>query len=335
MRCMRKKHLKSACCRARSIKYGGKRRMCSSCGSTWTIRPQQRGRKRFRVLPDVIERYFSKSIPTIRTFAERNHWNRDRAQQMVRRSLERYVADHASMWLSSLSHHGSLIAIADAVWHTICGEKMTIYLILLRPAGGTEATILLPVFVRGHEDGRGWSYAWDRVPRAYKRRIAALVCDGQQWLTAYGFRQGWVVQRCQFHLLANLQMYLGVRDRKRKSKVLTLVHALLATSNPDRTRRVLGALRKIRIATTSRGLRRVLSGLETNYRDFQSYLRHPNLNLPTTTNTAESCISGIRELMRRCRGFRSKKALRLWITGYVLWKKTMRCNGRNQQKKPV
>lgn len=332
---MREKHLKSACCRAHIIRYGGKRRMCVSCKSTWTIRPKRRGRKQFRAPSNLIKRYFSDSISNIRTLAKRNRWNRDRAHHMVRRSLTRYVERNQSTWSSSLPNRGRLIAIADAIWHTLCGEKITIYLILLRSINGNEATITLPVFFSGHEDGKGWDYAWKQVPVAYKRRICALVCDGQWWLISFGYRQRWVVQRCQFHLLANLQMYLGIRDRQRNGKVLTFVHDLFATSDQKLSRHILAELAKIRAVSKSRGIRRVLSGLETNYRDFQSYLRHPKLNLPTTTNTAESCISGIRGLMRRCRGFRSREALRLWITGYVLWKKTLRCNGKNQQKKPI
>lgn len=329
---MLRKHLKSACCRARVIRYGGKRRQCVSCRRTWTVRPKRRGRKRFRAPSTLIERYFSGSISSIRSLAKRNRWDRDRAQQKVRRSLARYVAQHRDDWFVSVPTCGKLVAIVDAMWHRICGEKITIFVILLRPIDNNDAAVLPPIFVSGHEDGNGWEYAWKQIPHAYKRRICALVCDGQWWLIAFGYRQKWVVQRCQFHLLANLQMYLGVRDRQRNSRVLRLVHALFSTADPKRSRRILVQLANIRAASKSRGIRRILSGLETNYSDFQSYLRYPELNLPITTNAAESCISGIKELMRRCRGFRSRKTLSLWITGYILWRKTIRCNGKNQQK---
>lgn len=329
---MLKKHLKSACCRAHVIQYGGKRRQCVSCRRTWTVRPKRRGRKRFRAPVDLIERYFSGSISSIRSFAKRNHWDRDRAQQKIRRSLVRYAAKHKNDWFASIPIDGKLVAIADAIWHRLDGEKITIFIILLRPINSNNAIILPPIFVSGHEDGKGWEYAWKQVPDARKRRICALVCDGQWWLIAFGYRQNWVVQRCQFHLLANLQMYLGVKDRQRNSRVLKLVHALFSTADQKRSRFIIAQLANIRAASKSRGIRRVLSGLATNHKDFQNYLRYPELNLPTTTNTAESCISGIRELMRRCRGFRSRKTLSLWIKGYIIWKKAIKCNGENQQK---
>jgi len=329
---MLKKHLKSACCRACVIRYGGKRRQCVSCRRTWTVRPKRRGRKRFRAHVNLIERYFSGSISSIRSFAKRNHWDRDRAQQTIKRSLVRYVAKHKNDWFASIPINGKLVAIADAIWHHIGGEKITIFIILLRPVDNNNSVILPPIFASGHEDRKGWDYAWKQVPNAYKRHICALVCDGQPWLIAFGNRQNWVVQRCQFHLLANLQMYLGVRDRQRNSRTLQLVHALFSTTDQRQSHHIIAQLANIRAASKSRGIRRVLSGLETNYRDFQNYLRYPKLNLPTTTNTAESCINGIRELMRRCRGFRSRKTLSLWLTGYILWKKMIKCNGKNQQK---
>lgn len=329
---MLKKHLKSACCRAKVISHGGKRRKCAACGHTWTNLPKRRGRKPFRASADLIERYFSGSISTVRTLAEHNHWNRDRAQQMVRRSLANYVAKHEDNWSAPLPNRGRLIAIADAIWHRLDGEKITIYLILLRPVANPKATIALPFFAPGHETGEGWAHAWEHLPNKYKSRICALVSDGQKWLTAFGYRRGWVVQRCQFHLIANLEMYLGVQNRKRNSSILTLVNALFAATHPKRSRDLLTQLAYLRTLSKSRGIRRVLSGLATNYRDFQNYLRYPKLNLPTTTNAAESCINGMRGLMRRCRGFRSEEALKLWITGYVLWKKTIYCNGKKPQK---
>lgn len=331
---MAHQHLKSACCRAQVIRYGSKRRQCVSCRRTWTIRPKRKGRKRLRAPQSLAERYFSGSISTIRTLERRFRWGRDRAQHMARRSLAHYLIKHQNDWSRTLPNRGRLIAIADAIWHRVCGEKITIYLILLRPVDGETAVIMPPVFTRGHEDRGGWQYAWAQLPSAYLRRIDAIVCDGQKWLIAFGYRHKWIVQRCQFHLLANLQMYLGIRDRQRNSNVMTLVYALFATTDQKQSRRILAQLAAIRDTSKSRGMRRVLSGLATNYRDFQSYLRHPNLNLPTTTNAAESCASSIREFMRRCRGFRSRETLRLWVTGYVLWKKEIHCAGKNQQKKP-
>jgi hypothetical protein len=332
---MNKKHLKSVCCGATIICYGGKRRQCVSCKRTWTIRPKKRGRKKFRAAPGLIERYLSGSIKSIRFLAKLNDWNRDRAQQMVLRSLKNFVEKNKNDYLLSLQKKDHFIAIADAMWHRVRGEKTTLYLIILRPVESCEATVMLPVFFPGHETSEGWEYAWNQIPKPYKQRICALICDGQRWLLTYGYNQDWVVQRCQFHLLANLQMYLGIKDRQRNSKVIQLVKALFATADQKQSRKILDRLAKIRKRSKSRGICRVLSGLETNHQDFQSYLRYPKLNLPATTNTAESYIGGIRELMRRSRGFRSQEKLSLWITGYVLFKRTIHCNGKNQQKKTV
>lgn len=329
---MAHQHLKSACCRARVIHYGGKRRQCVSCKRTWTVRPKRRGRKGFRASRAFAPRYFSGDIPTLRVLERRLGCGRGRMQRVMRKSLIAYITKHENKWNGTLPRHGKLVAIADAIWYFVDGKKLTIYLIFLRPTDTNEATILPPVFVSGHEDGEGWTKAWAQVPRRYMSRINALVCDGQWWLVAFGRRRHWVVQRCHFHLLANLQMYLGVRAKERNQKILLLVRGLLATANTAESSRFLLRLARMRNVIRSRGIRRVLSGFETNYRDFQNYIRFPLLNLPTTTNTAESCASSVRALLHRTRGFRGETALRLWITGYILWKKTILCNGKYQQK---
>lgn len=251
---------------------------------------------------------------------------------MMRRSLGRYTAKHKSDWMGVLPRHGKLMAVADAIWHWIEEEKITIYLILLRPVHGKVAVILPPVFFPGHENREGWIHAWSKVPDSLKRRIGGLVCDGHKWLVALGHRHEWALQRCHFHLLANLQMYLGTRNALLRQEVLRHVRVILSTTDPMRSGKSLHALHALRRTSRSRGMRRVLSGLATNYQDFQTYLRHSNLNLPTTTNSAESYISGIRNLMRRSRGFRSEKSLQLWVSGYISWRKTIYCNGKHQQE---
>ena len=114
--------------------------------------------------------------------------------------------------------------------------------------------------------------------------------------------------------------------------VLRTVQGLLATNQPLKVGRFRAALRDIRRQSKSRGLRRVLSGFLKTHSDYHAYLRYPELNLPTTSNAAESCIQCIRDLMYRCRGFRSYTSLVLWLTAFALHKKIIRCNGKKSTK---
>src|SRR3989338_11658116 len=319
---------KSRCCNAVIIRYGGKRRQCTRCKKTWTIRPKRRGRKIIQPTQRLIIAYFSKAVSNVRTLAKQRRWGRDRAQRMLARSLRKYIASHDKDWLRFLPEHGRLIAVADGIWHRIGKGKITVYMILLRPVHSDRAVICPPVFLPGWEDKNGWEEAFASLPDAVSSRICSLVCDGHIALVALGRRRQWHIQRCHFHLIANLNMYLGARKHTTAKTILFLVQQLITTANPIVSREICAKLRHIRITLKSRGVRRVLGGLETHYKDFQTYARYPYLSLPSTTNAAESCISGARDLMRRCRGFRSWNAMHAWLTGYTIWKRSIQCNGK-------
>lgn len=332
---MAHQHLKSACCRALVIRYGGKRRQCIKCRTTWTVRPKKRGRKPAKPPRGLIESYFVHDTPNVRSLARRLGCGRDRAQRLLMKSLVRHVSMHSSDWSKKIPRRGTLIVVADAIWHWLKDKKITIYILLLRPRKDAAALLCPPFFAFGHETAGGWRDALRSLPNQMLARIRGLVCDGHVALVAMGKRRHWKVQRCHFHLLANLQMYLGPRQHPRTIAILSLVRQLITTIDEPLITRTLARIGVLKSHSNSRGIRRVLSGLETNYRDFQTYLRYPKLNLPTTSNSAESCINGVRDLMRRCRGFRSLRALRLWVNGYMMWKKTIRCSGKHQQKKSV
>jgi len=242
---MAHQHLKSACCRAHIIKYGGKRRQCTKCRKTWIIRAKRRGPKKTRTKKDLVEQYFDKYISNIKILAKKRGWSESKAQREMRKSLRKYIEENIKSYLKNLPQNEPLLAVADAIWHRIEKEKYTIYLIFLRPIKSKNAHITLPLIYPGHETREGWAEAWNVIDTSITERIKALVCDGQKYLIALGKRKGWQVQRCQFHFLANLQMYLGVSDRKKNSVVLSLVYNLFKTDSSSKSSVILEDLRKI------------------------------------------------------------------------------------------
>src|SRR3989338_2810616 len=243
---MAHQHLKSACCRALVIRYGGKRRQCIKCRTTWTVRPKKRGRKPAKPPRGLIESYFVHDTPNVRSLARRLGCGRDRAQRLLMKSLVRHVSMHSSDWSKKIPRRGTLIVVADAIWHWLKDKKITIYILLLRPRKDAAALLCPPFFAFGHETAGGWRDALRSLP--------------------------------------NLQMYLGPRQHPRTIAILSLVRQLITTIDEPLITRTLARIGVLKSHSNSRGIRRVLSGLETNYRDFQ-------LNLPTTSNSAESCIN--------------------------------------------
>jgi len=255
-------------------------------------------------------------------------------QITLSRSLDAFLADQGSRWIHELPESGSLIAVADAIWYYVDGEKYSIYVILLRPVNATRAVICPPIVLPGHEHLAGWRAAVDRLPSVLQKRIIALVCDGATSLVALSRERHWILQRCHFHLLAAVQNYLTTGPRSTHQayakRVLGIVQTFVTTTNPRIRRAMREKIFALRTRSSSRGLRRVLGGLLRDYRDYLTYRRYPQLDLPTTSNTAESWIQCIRDLMYRARGFRSLRTLTKWLTALALVKRTIVCNGKHQ-----
>lgn len=226
---------------------------------------------------------------------------------------------------------GSLIVIADAflqytehAWHTW-------YCILVRPVHGEDATILKPFCRKGTEVAEGWHEAFAAVPGELLSRIKALVSDGHNGLILEAGYRGWLMQRCHFHLIARLQQHRsrwmrGLHEREGK-RIYALIMQALETRSPRILARSLAHLAVVGRTTTSREVRRILSGFLTNHADYRTYLRYPELHLPTTSNTAEAFVGIIRDLCRRARGFRTVRTMNQWIDALVKARKTIKCRG--------
>ena len=331
---MKKLHAKSPCCRASIQRFGQRRRRCSKCYQTWRIHKKKRGRKQKRANPDFILWYLQRNGPSLRTIAKQKGCGKDKIQVMLRRSLELYLKKNKKYWYKSLKGNDKLIAVVDAIWYHVKEEFYTIYIILLRPVKSNQAVICPPIIIQGREDFNGWKQALKSLPNSLEKRIIALVCDGATSLITLARLNKWILQRCHFHLIASVQNYLttGPRSAQREYAfyVLGIVRELLKTNDPKKIQRLQRELWQIRLKSKSRGIRRVLGGLIKHYKDYHAYLNYPELNLPITSNSAESFIQCIRHLMYLCRGFRSYTTLNNWLTVLSLFKKTIRCNGKNQ-----
>lgn len=225
---------------------------------------------------------------------------------------------------------GKLIVIADAFYARVAKKRVTVYLTLVRPVNGRIAVILPPTLGDGVESYAGWRMHFATLPSHINRRLVATVCDGRTGLVALVRERNLVVQRCHFHLIARLQIKRSKRRESRHyAEGVRLYHLLkTALTAPAPAARVArGELAGVaRIA--QHGLKTVLSGFVVNYADYRAYRRYPSLKLPTTTGSAESLISSVRELLRQLRGVRTRAALEKWVSAYVKYRRTIRCNSQ-------
>lgn len=331
---MMNKHTKSPCCGVPVRRFGKRRRQCIQCKKTWRIRQKKRGRKKKRTAPDLVAAYLSRKVATVRNLAERRNEGKSSSQRALTRSLMNFIRLHEISWQKLVPRCGKLILIADAIWYYINGKKHTIYVLLLRPRNGNKAIVWLPHIVAGHEDIPGWRSAVSTMSSAIYERIGAIVCDGGTGVVNLAYKNNWLLQRCHFHLLAAVQNYLttGPRSQQREFafKVMRLVQTVINARDENVVRSALRTLDTIRRKTRSRGLRRTLGGLLLHWREYRTYLKHPAWHLPATSNSAESCIQCIRDLLYRCRGFRGQEQLMRWLTAFTINKKTICCRPKNQ-----
>lgn len=268
----------------------------------------------------------------MRVLSKQKHRHKDSLQVQLRKSLVLYAAKYKNTWIANLPEDEKLIAIADAIWYRIKKERYCIYVILLRTPDSHLAVISPPQLIAGHECADGWEQAFEQLPESIKIRIIALVCDGGTGLVALAKKHNLIIQRCHFHLIAALQNYLttGPRSANRDYAfyVIGWAKKLLRTKNRGDLQGALKEIIAIRSQSKSKGLRRVLGGLLLHYKDFHSYLTYPNLHLPATSNSAESFIQCIRDLMYRSRGFKNYESLLLWLSALAIFKKHIVCNGK-------
>ena len=324
---------KSPRCHGRAVRFGGRRKQCVECKHTWRIRKKRRGRKKKRGNKSKALQYLFHQIPSLYAQSRQRAISENCLKRNLRRSRDLFLRQ--TPW-PLLPCSPPLIVVADAMVQWVNGEWFVFYFILIRKASETTATIAPLWIEKGVENYMGWKNAFDALPAKTNEAIIAIVCDGRVGLVAYAREQRWVVQRCHFHLIARLQ---ASRSKWRLSRhgnegrvIYRTVHQILYGQNERFISKQLSRLSAMAKMTHSRALRSILSGFVLNYRDYRSYLTHPELRLPSTSNAAESVIGSVRSLCHRARGFRTIASLEKWTYAFLKSKKKFTCNGFHQPK---
>ncbi len=310
------------------MRFGGRRRQCTLCGTTWRVWNRRRGRKRIRGQISLIIRFLDHVIGS----SEARARNKEKGVRTVQREIvrSRDLLRRITPW-PTLPSGTTLILLADATVKQIGGQWYTVYCMLIRRSLDNEAWIVPPVVLPGKETNPGWKSALTTLPPAQLSFVRALVCDGHKGLIDCAKRHRWLIQRCHFHILARIQgrrsRWSCSRHREEGNRVYVAVKRVLdAPAETDITPLLLDVDR-LAFWTSSRQLRVALLGFINQVEDFRTYQHHPQLHLPRTNNTCESLIGSIESLLHRLRGISNPTALAAWIEAVVKHKKKITCNG--------
>lgn len=235
---MKKIHSKSPCCNAVVYRFGLRRRQCKACKRTWRIRKKKRGRKVLRIHPNPHATVILKR-QSIANRANSSSSSYGQIRLRHKRNLEQILKHVPPPSIPD----GELIAIIDG-WHFyLKGEKHIVYLILLRSVADNIAVITEPLVFPGQEKVGQWKQAFDEIPIETRKRIKAVVSDGVTGIENFAVRQGWVMQRCHFHLIATLQKLRGKRpsttNKTLREEIYQMVRLILITTDNNETQKII------------------------------------------------------------------------------------------------
>lgn len=336
---MPKQHTKSPCCQGKIIRFGQRRRQCLVCKKTWSIRPKKRGRKSKRTNTDLVKHYLSNGGLNLDEHAKKLSITVPGLRKRIRKSLDLFLKKE--QWLRPPDDK-ELIVVVDALLEQIfTGRKRkyyTVYFVLLRPIDSNEAIILKPVIYPRYENKADWQRALRKIPKSVKRRILALIGDGEPSFITIARENNWLLQRCHFHLLAELNRYVSrkrkSRNRKLIDKIENLVRSIISTSDEKELKKCLKKiLRLINDPNVSARIKtRFLKGFYRNHQLYRTYLKHPELNLPTTSNSCETLCRLVRKFLNKSHGLNTVKSFTKWIQALMLFRKKVSCKGTDYQQ---
>ena len=300
---MKSEHGESHVCLAHGRRHGGRRRYCSVCGRTWTVHPRRPGRKRLRTEKALPRRLLAKHQPAGQ-FIARRHCSPSTFYEHSRRAFARLAKTPHS---PPLADADDLILIVDGLWFAVRNVESVLYNLAVRPIDSDVACLLDPVILVGKEYEKTWREAIKTsVMPEVLTRIRALVADGFKGARAIAADHGWVYQRCHWHLLSTLGVFGIRRNRHLRGRVARdaatrFVQAILYERNEQLVQQLCADLQDLASdqCLVNRRIRYVVSNFLRDVDHFRTYLRHPELRLPTTTGSMESFHAKVRPAASR------------------------------------
>lgn len=320
---------KSTCCNAVVWQHGSRRRLCTRCHRTWRIRSKKRGRRRLRHAQRLIQRVLLQRR-SLTELAGARGLSRQALSYRFLQALKRRMKQPVPH--ASAANH-PLILLADGLWFRFKRRPWVLYMMALKPLEEPKAMFIDPVMLKGPESRDGWIQAMSRIPDNYRPRIKALVCDNFRGSSTIAARNGWILQLCHFHMIAQLRARMGFRRpgsvsaKEVRREGYHLVREALVTQDQSELRAMLNRLIILGDnPSTPAVMRDIFREFVRRIDAYRAYRDCPELRLPTTTGTVESMGRVIRDLMRRTRSIRTPGALMFWVNTYMRLRPHITCN---------
>lgn len=333
---MKFQHAKSPCCGARIRGFGPKRRQCTQCRHTWTVRPKKRGRPAYRTPETLLHRVLVEGFTLEQLFSERTKVDLPAYRYRFRQALRKFTVGPPPQKFPK----GPLVLLVDGLWFNFKDKPSVLYLMAVKACQGSEAVFLDPLLAPGKEGAQTWRMAVSGIPSEIFSRIRAITADNLPGMKKLAHENGWVVQLCHFHLLMKLMavrhgVKYSLRGGKVREEINVLVRAVLKLPEGKVLEDAINQLAER--AKSDCGTQRIKVNLGEFLKTIQyyrTYLKYPDLGLPHTTNTVESMCRIIREMFRSSRAGSNPDSVQLWAKALIRMRPTIVCNGHKINRIP-
>ena len=320
--CMKILQEKSDCCRAKIIRFGGKRRQCVACKKTWRVHPAKRGRKVRRRQRNYLDKVFCHNF-SVNQLAEHSSLSVDAIYKRFNRNLAELISGRRTIRVRGQK----LILLIDAEWQYFKDKPWTMYFVSVKSVNSETVTIFDPLMRPGKENYSVWKEAIDQLPGSIKNRVIALVSDGIRGIETIAEDNGWIIQRCHFHLLLQLKKRRGKRAATPGRLVREEIYCSVRLALSETSKRRLNILcRRLAVLAVDDGcperMKRIVRDFLRRFEEFRNYLNYPEYNLPTTTNVMESLNSFVR---KKSGTVNSPQAWLRWTTATIRLKSKFIC----------
>lgn len=219
------------------------------------------------------------------------------------------------------------VLLIDALWYRFGKERYTLYLRALKRTSGCTAYFLPPILLNGKESLTGWEEAIASITPKLKSRIKAVVSDGWRGVERLAKDNNWILQRCHFHFIAQLQINRGkwkrLSDQSAREEIYQVARKLLTTKTKVKFYKE-RLTKCVNQPDCPKRLKSIIRDYLHHLKYFRSYLNHHELDLPNTTNAIESMNKQIRQV---CRPLRTNESLLKWATSFLKFNPEIVCNG--------